>query len=131
MIVALLGYFSTMIAALVGLMFLLNSVLSSSFIEHAHRQPYPMPAMADAAIPDEKPAASVALTGVETRNPAVAEKKSAGMKVARNQRRKEDLVRKEALAGRQQDREYSLALGYAEGDQRQAGGFTLFGPRRF
>src|ERR1700742_2118894 len=125
MIVALLGYFSTMVAALVGLMFLLNSVLSSSFIEHTHRQSYPVPAMADAAIPEEKPAATVALTGVETRNPAVAEKKSAVMKVARNQRRKED------TAGRQQDRKYSLALGYAEGDQRQAGGFNPFGPRRF
>jgi hypothetical protein len=129
MIVALLGYFSTMVAALVGLMFLLNSVLSSSFIGHAHRQSYPMPTMADAAIPDEKPAANVALTGVETPNPAAVEKKSAGIKVARNQRR--NVARKEDLAGRQQDQEYSLALGYAESDRRQAGGFDLFGPRRF
>jgi hypothetical protein len=126
MAVALLGYFTTMVTAFVGLMLLLNSVLSSSFMQHTHPRPYPMPVIAEAAIPDKQPAISSHIASVETPKPAEGEKKSARVKVARDQRLKEN------LAGRQQDPEYSMALGYAQDDQRQRGAlFDMVGTRRF
>lgn len=132
----LVGYFTTMITAFFGLMFLLNSVLSSSFLQQTRQRPHPTPVFAEAVIPDTKPAIGAETARVETpkpvvaeTKPVVAETKSARVKIARDQRRKED------LAGRQQDRQYSgysMALGYAQDNQRQSGGlFDMFGTRRF
>jgi hypothetical protein len=126
MAVALLGYFTTMVTAFVGLMLLLSSVLSSSFMQHTHPRPYPMPVVAEAIIPDKQPAVSAEAESVEMLKPAAGEKKSARLKFTRDQKRKED------IAGRQQDRQYSLALGYAQENQRQPGAlFDVFGTRRF
>jgi hypothetical protein len=125
MAVALLGFFTTMVTAFVGLMFLLNVVLSSSFVQHTHPQPYPMPVVAEAATPDNQPAIGAETASVDQPKLA-AVAKATHVKVARAPRRKED------LAGRRQDREYSLALGYAQDGPRQPGAlFDVFGTRRF
>jgi len=131
MAVALLGYFTTMVTAFVGLMLLLNTVLSSSLVRHTRPQPYPMPVIAEAVVPDQQPAINQRVirdetANVETSKPVVGEKKRTRVKLARDQRRNED------LAGRQQDRQYSLALGYAQNGQKQPGAlFDMFGTRRF
>jgi hypothetical protein len=131
MAVALLGYFSTMVTAFVGLMLLLNTVLSSSLLQHTRPRPYPTPLFAEAVVPDQQPAINQRVirdetANVETPKPVVGEKKSTRVKIARDQRRNED------LAGRQQDRQYSLALGYAPNGQKQPGAlFDMFGTRRF
>ena len=153
----LLGYFTTMVATLVALMVLLNNVLSSGVIERVHHQPYPYPAIAQISVADNKRAATDKQTGqsepviadkaadkasVPPRTAAVAPVRLATAKQSlpdRNQRQKSALnqTHKENAAGRQQDQEYSLALGYAQEPyqepHQQAGGplFDLFGQRRF
>jgi hypothetical protein len=149
----LLGYFTTMVATLVALMMLLNTVLSSGITERVHHQPYPYPAVAQALALDNKQAAatdkqtgqqtgpSESITGHKETTLQMAGVAPARLAAAkprlpdRNQRQKSALnqTHKENAAGRRQDQEYSLALGYAQEPQRQAGGplFDLFGPRRF
>ncbi len=128
MAVALLGYFTTMATAFVGLMFLLNAVLSSSLLTHTRQRPYPTPVFAEAVVPDKPPAVSAEAARVEQPKPVVVAK-VARVKVARAQKRKEDM-RKEDMAGRRQD--YSLALGYAQNGPPQPGAlFDVYGTRRF
>ena len=153
MAATLLGYFTTMVATLVALMVLLNNVLSSGVTERVHHQPYPYPAVAQVSVPDNKRAATdkqtdpsepviAAKASVPSRTAAVASVRLATAKQSlpdRNRRQKSALNQshKEDAARRQQDQEYSLALGYAQEPyqepQRQAGGplFDLFGQRRF
>jgi len=150
MAVTLLGYFSTMVATLVAFMMILNNVLSSGLVERMHRRPYPYPVIAEAAAPDNKQAvatdgrtgASGPVTADKANTPsqqmaAVAPARLATAKQSapdRNQRLKPalDQNHKEDVAGRQQDHEYSLALGYTQEAERQPGPlFDLFGPRRF
>lgn len=173
MAVALLGYFTTMVTAFVGFMFLLSSILSSSFVQQAHlRRPYPTPAViAAATVPEERQPAMSAqeLARAETAkqadedaakettkqsvkeaaNPATAEKSKRAKLAARSQRRKQDFASRQQDRdyARQQEREYSMALGYAQDGQRQYGGgpfgggqfgggqfggmFGQFGTRRF
>jgi hypothetical protein len=149
MAVTLLGYFSTMVATLVAFMMLLNGVLSSGLTERAHHRPYTYPAVAQAVAPNDKQAAATDKQAAQ-RETAVIDKASTPLQTAaiipagpetakqalsgRNQRPKLALnqKRKEDRAGRQQDQEYSLALGYAQEAQRQPGQlFDLFGSRRF
>jgi hypothetical protein len=151
----LLGYFTTMVATLFALMMLLNTVLSSGMTERVHHRPYPYPAVAQASALDNKQAAATdKQTGQQTgssESESVIGHKGTTLQMAsvaparlaaakprlpdRNQRQKSALnqTHKENAAGRRQDQEYSLALGYAQEPQRQAGGplFDLFGPRRF
>jgi hypothetical protein len=145
----LLGYFSTMVATLVGLMMFLNAVLSSGIFQPAHRRPFPDPVIAQAAVADGKQVAAPEQLGPSSA-PVVFDKVSAPSQAAavaparsatarqampdRSQRQKlaADQTRKEDSAGRQQDREYSLALGYARQAQGQAGSlFDPAGPRHF
>jgi hypothetical protein len=149
MAVTLLGYFSTMVATLVAFMIILNNVLSSGMMERAHHRPYPYPAIAGAAAADNKQAAATGKQ-ISPSGPVIADKaNTASQMVAvaparlatakqsvpdRNQRSKLalDQNHKEDVAGRRQDQEYSLALGYAQETQRQPGPlFDRFGPRRF
>jgi hypothetical protein len=149
MAVTLLGYFSTMVATLVAFMMILNNVLSSGILERAHHRPYPYPVVAQAAVPDNKQAAATdkqisasgrliadkasvpPQTGAVVSARLITAKQPASdrnehSKLALNQNHKED------VAGRQQDHEYSLALGYAQEAQPHPGpAFDLFGPRRF
>jgi hypothetical protein len=146
MAVTLLGYFSTMVATLVAFMMILNNVLSSGMMERAHHGPYPYPVIAEAAAPDNRQAAATDKQTVAS-GPGIADKANTSSQLAvvapatakqsvpdRNQRSKLALNQnhKEDLAGRQQDHEYSLALGYAQETQRRPGPLVdLLGPRRF
>jgi hypothetical protein len=147
MAITLLGYFSTMVATLVAIMLFLNNVLSSGLVERPHHRLYPYPAVAQAVVPDNKQVAAtdrqtsssgpvIAAKANET-SPAVAPARIAANKQlepdrSQRQRLAVNPRRKEDVAGRQQDQEYSLALGYAQEPQQQSGPlFNLFGPRRF
>jgi hypothetical protein len=146
MAVTLLGYFSTMVATLVAFMMILNNVLSSGMMERAHHRPYPYPVIAEAAAADNKQAAATDKQ-ISASGPVIADKANTSSRMAavapataqqsvpdKNRRSKLALNQshKEDLAGRQQDHEYSLALGYAQETQRQPGPlFDLLGPRRF
>ena len=157
MAAALLGYFGTMVAALAGLMLLLNSFLTSRYMDRP--RPYPRPAVeieqtVAAAVPAnsapdvQAQAGPTKATNAEvpdsaSRRQAVAEK-SKHLKLAHAQTRREvvqrddlvrnDLARKEDSAGRHQDQEYSMTLGYAHEAQQQAASAPLFDflqPRHF
>jgi hypothetical protein len=149
MAVTLLGYFSTMVATLVAFMMILNNVLSSGILERAHHRPYPYPVIAAAAAPDNKQAAATDKQ-ISAAGPVIAAKALAASQVVavaparlattkqpvsdRNQRQKLTLNQshKEDAAGRQQDHEYSLALGYSPETPPHPGAlFDLFGSRRF
>ncbi len=127
MAVALLGYFTTMVTAFVGFMVLLNTVLSSGLVQQAHpRRPYPMPAIAEAVVPDKPPASSTQTARVEAPKeapkPVVAAKTKHVKVAARDQRRKQD------FAERQQDnRDYVMGMRYAQGGTWQPDGNGLFG----
>jgi hypothetical protein len=150
MAVALLGYFGTMVAALAGLMLLLNSFLTSPYMDRA--RPYPRPAVeieqtVAAAPATGAPITQTRATSVEAPDSAssrqAAAEKSKHLKVARSQIRRDvaprgnfarnALARKEDAAGRRQDQEYSTALGYAHDTQQQAATAALFDfqPRHF
>ena len=144
MAVPLLAYFGTMVSAFFGLMLLLNSFLTSSMMERPRPQPYPR------VVSEESAAIAAPSSASNTQSPTVeinagevhlaADKqasveKSKSLKVARVQTRheatrKDDLARREDLAGRRQDHEYSTALGYAPEAQQQSA-FNLFGSSRF
>jgi hypothetical protein len=144
MAVPLFAYFGTMVSALIGLLLLLNSFLTSSVMERPRPQPYPR------VVIEETAATAVPSSAPNNQIPAVEEnageahltadkqawaEKSKSLKVARVQARrqvarKEDLARREDTAGRRQDHEYSTALGYAQEAQQQPP-FNLFGSGRF
>ena len=120
MAVALLGYFTTMVTALIGFMLLLNGVLSSSYFPEAHRRPHPMPAIAETAVPDRQPARSTQMASTETPKPAAASKSKHVKVAARDQKRKQ------GFAARQQDnREYVMGPRYAQGGQDGQGGMGM------
>ena len=151
MAAALLGYFGTMVAALAGLMLLLNSFLTSPYMDRP--RPYPRPAVEIEQTVAAAPATGAPITQTRATNvevpdsassrQAVAEK-SKHLKLAHAQTRREvvqrddlvrnDLARKEDSAGRHQDQEYSMTLGYAHEAQQQAASAPLFDflqPRHF
>jgi hypothetical protein len=148
MAVTLLGYFSTMVATLVAFMMILNNVLSSGIVERSHHRPYPYPVIAQAAAPGKKEAAATDKQ-ISSSGPVIADKATTPSQMAavaparlatakqsvpdRNQRSKLALNpnHKEDVAGRQQDHEYSLALGFTQEAQQPGPLFDLFGPRRF
>jgi hypothetical protein len=148
MAAALLGYFGTMVAALAGLMLLLNSFLTSPYMDRP--RPYPRPAVEIEQTVAAAPASGAPITQTHATNVEVpdsassrqaAAEKSRHLKVARSQIRRgvaprddlarnnlarNDLARKEDSAGRRQDQEYSTALGYAHDAQQQAATAPLF-----
>jgi hypothetical protein len=136
----LLSYFGTMVTALAALMFVLNTALSSSMLQHHTRpQPYPMPVIAQAAAP-EMAQAQVASPDTSSR-PVAADphgapaatkqalaQKSRTIKIAREQRRQQRLA-----AAQRPDQTNTMALGYAEErPQRLAAAkiFNAFDPSR-
>jgi len=153
MAVALLAYFGTMVTALAGLMLLLNGFLTSPMMERARPHPYPRPVVEDtvaAAAPNKSAeataaqtqAASVEQTRLAATNPAGAAEKGKRPKVARDQTRNanrdrrtfaENTSRKEDMAGRRQDQEYTARLGYAQEAQQAVSAplFDFFQTRRF
>jgi hypothetical protein len=130
-------------------MMIFNNVLSSGILERAHHRPYPYPVIAEAVAADNKQAAATDKQ-ISAAGPVIADKAPTASQVVavaparlatakqsvpdRNQRQKLTLNQshKEDVAGRQQDHEYSLALGYAQETPPHPGAlFDLFVPRRF
>ena len=145
MAVILLSYFGTMVTALAALMFVLNTALSSSMLQHHTRpQPYPMPAIAQAAAPEmaraqaagpDTSSKSVSMSvaadpdGASAKTKQALAQKSRAIKVAREQRRQQRLA-----AAQRPDQNTTMALGYAEErPQRLAAAkiFNAFDSRRF
>jgi hypothetical protein len=159
MAVALIGYFGTMVAALAGLMLLLSSFLTSPYMDKL--RPYPRPAVEieqTAAAAPANSAPDVQAQAMQTKATNAAPdavavgqatiEKSKHLKVARAQTRRDvaqrddlgrngpvrnDLARKEDTAGRRQDQEYSMTLGYAQEAQQSASAphFDFLQPRHF
>ena len=147
----LLSYFGTMVTALAALMFVLNTALSSSMLQHHTRpQPYPMPVIAEAAAPEYEGAGAEKrpeVTQGQAANPDTSSRsvaadprgapaptkqalaqKSRTIKIAREQRRQQRLA-----AAQRPDQNYTMALGYAEERPQQLAAAKIFnGPlRRF
>jgi hypothetical protein len=150
MAIVLLSYFGTMVAALVSFMLLLNGILAPSAMHRVRTQHYPMPAIEqalDASAPTKRIAttekqpepssppivrASIELiksTDPESAWPAAAKKTAA--EKSKRVRTVHEQARKEDMAGRRQDQEYSTALGYAREAQQLPPLFDVLGPRRF
>jgi hypothetical protein len=152
MALALLGYFGTMVTALVVLMTLLSGVLTSYPVARKPR-PYPVPVIARTAqrdrsdaertparwgpavvhkVPDDASAAASAAADAQLaaakQAAADAADKAKRLKLARDQKRKDELARA------RDTEEYSTALGYGQEPPQQApfgSPFNLLGPRRF
>jgi len=145
MIIALLGYIGTMVAAFVTLVMVWHHVIGPPQLETVRQQPRPIGAVTLAVPPVQQPgpwgpavihkadegadaAASVEDASVAAAQAAAAEK-AKRLKQARYQKRKEQ----EQLARQRDDQQYSATLGYAQEprDVSQPSGFNFFGPRRF
>jgi hypothetical protein len=148
----LLGYFGTMVTALAVLMTLLSGILTS-YPMARRPQPHPVPAMAQTArfdgsavgktpgrwgpaiahkAPDDANAAASAAADAQLaaakQAAADAADKAKRLKLARDQKRKDELARA------RDTEEYSTALGYGQELPQQTpfgSPFNLFGPRRF
>jgi hypothetical protein len=141
MAVALLGYFSTMVAVFTGLMILLTTIVSYAPLDRAHPQSHPRPALAQMEAPEKTlgqwgppvihrdVAAATAATVVEA--PAATREtadKSKRLKMARDQPSK--------VPAQQRDKPNdTAALGYAQEPAQAPASFSAifnpFGPRRF
>jgi hypothetical protein len=144
MAVALLGYFSTMVAVFTGLMFLLTTILGYAPVDRAHPQPHPRPALAQAEASETTPGqwgppvihrdvAAAAAMVVEP--PATARQiadNSKRLKIARGQPSK--------VPAQPRDKPDDMAaLGYAQQTAQESAQppasfsalFNPFGPRRF
>jgi hypothetical protein len=138
MVLALLGYFGTMVAVLAGLMMLLNTILAALPQASPNPQPHPRPVIAQSDEPATKPGrwgppvihdgtdVGKAPSLQEAQSAARAdEEKSRRLKIARAQKR-----RMLALRQQQQEQSYTAALGY---DQEPSYSPVIgpFGTRRF
>jgi hypothetical protein len=146
MIIALLGYIGTMVAAFATLVVVWHHVIGPPQMATVRQQPRPIGAVTQAAPPVQQPgawgpavihkaddAADAAASAAEDARLAVAQaaaaEKAKRLKQARYQKRKEQ----EQLARQSGDQQYSTALGYDQEprDVSQPSGFNFFGPRRF
>jgi NAD dependent epimerase/dehydratase family enzyme len=144
MAMALAGYLGTMMAALVALMTLWNSIIGPPALEKLRPQPHPVVLIAQ-DFPTAKqpgPWGPPVVHGVDEASnaaedahlaaakDAAAEKAKQQLKQARYQKRKEQLARQR----QDQDQQFSTALGYDQQppqDISSASVFSAFGPRRF
>jgi hypothetical protein len=146
MIIALVGYIGTMVAAFVTLVVVWHNVVGPPQLETVRHQPRPIGAVTQAAPPVQQPGpwgpaiihkaddgADAAASAEDARlaaAKAAAAEKAKRLKQARSQKRKEQ----EQLARQRDDQQYSAALGYDQEPSQpvaQAPVFGLFGPRRF
>lgn len=147
MAMALAGYLGTMMAALVALVTLWNSIIGPPALERIRQQPHPVVAIAQDSPVQVAPAAKQPgpwgppiVHGVddasETAEDAhmaaardAAAEKTKRLKQVRYQKRKEQL----ALQRQDQYQQFSTALGYDQQppqDISPASVFSAFGPRR-
>jgi hypothetical protein len=153
MAMALAGYLGTMMAALVALMTLWNSIIGPPTLERIRPQPHPVVVIAQGSPEQVFPTAKQpgpwgppVVHGVdEASNTAedahVAAAKDAAAEIAkqqlkqvRYQKRKEQLARQRQDQDQHQDQQFSTALGYDQQppqDVSSASVFSAFGPRRF
>jgi hypothetical protein len=143
MAMALAGYLGTMMAALVALVTLWNSIIGPPALERIRQQPHPVVAIAPDAPAAKQPGpwGPPVVHGVddasETAEDAhmaaardAAAEKTKRLKQVRYQKRKEQL----ALQRQDQYQQFSTALGYDQQppqDNSPASVFSAFGPRRF
>lgn len=141
MAMALAGYLGTMMAALVALVALWNTVVGPPALERIRQQPHPVVAMVPDAPTAKQPGpwGPPVVHGVDDNSYAIedaylaaakdaAVEKTKRLKQARYQKRKEQLARQ------RQDQQFSTALGYDQQppqDISSASVFNAFGPRRF
>jgi hypothetical protein len=148
MIIALVGYIGTMVAAFVTLVVVWHHVIGPPQLAAVRQQPRPIGAVTQAAPPVQQPgpwgpaiiykadeAADAAASAEEARLAAVkaaAAEKAKRLKQARYQKRKEK--EQEQLARQRDDQQYSVSLGYDQEPPQAvapAPVFGWFGPRRF
>jgi hypothetical protein len=149
MAMALAGYLGTMMAALVALMTLWNSIIGPPTLERIRPQPHPVVVIAQGSPEQVFPTAKQpgpwgppVVHGVDEASntaedahvavakDAAAEKAKQQLKQARYQKRKEQLARRR----QDQDQQFSTALGYDQQppqDVSSVSVFDAFGPRRF
>jgi hypothetical protein len=136
MVFVLLGYFSTMVTALIGFMMLLNAILEIAPSENANSQARLSPMISHMGRPEPKVAQgdpAVVHRGLaDARTAAVAQAPTAVRTDAENGKRSKmarDQQRK-MLAQEREPRDVTAALGYNEPPSFSAA-FDPFGPRRF
>ena len=145
MIIALLGYIGTMVAAFVTLVMVWHHVIGPPQLETVRQQPRPIGAVTLAVPPVQQPGpwgpavihkadegadAAASLEDARLAAAQAAAEKAKRLKQARYQKRKEQ----EQLTRQRDDQQYSTALGYNQEprqDVAPAPVFSMFGPRRF
>jgi hypothetical protein len=146
MIIALLGYIGTMVAAFAMLVVVWHHIIGPPQAEAVRQQPRPIGAVTQAVPPAPQPGAwgpavihkadegaDAAASEDDARlaaAQAAAAEKAKRLKQARYQKRKEQ----EQLARQRDDQQYSTALGYNQEpsqDVAPAPVYSPFGPRRF
>jgi hypothetical protein len=142
MLLALLGYIGTMVAAFATLVVVWHHVIGPPQLETVRQQPRPLGAVAQAVPPAQQPGSwgpavihkaddgGDAAASAEDARLAAAAEKAKRLKQARSQKRKEQ----EQLARQRDGQQYSAALGYDQEPSpavAPAPVFSLFGPRRF
>src|ERR1700680_2202518 len=145
MIIALLGYIGTMVAAFVTLVMVWHHVVGPPQLEAVRLQPRPSGAVTQAVAPAPQPGAwgpavvhkaddgaDAAASAEDARlaaAQAAAAEKAKRLKQARYQKRKEQ----EQLARQGGDQQYSATLGYNQDPSQTvapAQVFNMFGPRQ-
>jgi uncharacterized membrane protein YccC len=142
MVIALLGYVGTMLAALVALVMVWHQVLGPSQREAARQPPRPIGAVVQAAPPALQPGTPPGQWGPQIVHKAdatanaddavAAAAQAAALEKAKRQKLARVQKRKEQLARQRDDQQY--ALGYdQEAPQSNAPPqlFNFFGQRRF
>jgi len=146
MIIALLGYIGTMVAAFAMLVVVWHHVIGPPQLEATRQQPRPIGAVTQAVPPAPQPgawgpavihkadeAADAAASEEDARlaaAQAAAAEKAKRLKQALYQKRKQQ----EQLARQRDDQQYSTTLGYNQEppqDVAPAPVYNPFGPRRF
>jgi hypothetical protein len=141
MAMALAGYLGTMMAALVALMTLWNSIIGPPALERIRQQPHPVVAIVPDAPAAKQPGpwGPPVVHGVDEASNTVEDAHVAAAKDAAAEKVKQQLKqaryqkRKEQLALQRQDQQFSTALGYDQQppqDVSSASVFSAFGPRR-
>jgi hypothetical protein len=140
MIIALIGYVGTMVAALAVLIVVWHNVLGPPQVETVHQQPHLIGAVISATVPVKSPGPSAAPVNRQADDGAAAastdDARLAAKAVAaeRAKRLKVAQRRKEQLARQRDDQQFSAALGYNQEPSQEPSAprlFDVFGSRRF
>jgi hypothetical protein len=144
MIIALLGYIGTMVAAFAMLVVVWHHVIGPPQAEAVRQQPRPIGAVTQAATPVPQPGAwgpaiihkadETADAAASVEDARLAAAQAAAAEKARRLKQALYQKHKEQLARQRDDQQYSTALGYNQEPSQAvapAQVFSMFGPRRF